>query len=89
MSDLQSKLGGVKFKPIDQNGPQAPSDWILLLGVIYPAAVVGIELVWRMCAEAFFDPMPTYGHVVAILFVPVSNLLIWSWLKNGGSDRTK
>jgi len=81
MSDLQSKMTGVKFKPVDERKLQKPGEWILVLGVVYPVAVIAIELIWRMCAEAFFDPMPTYWHVLAVTFVPASNLLIWIHLQ--------
>jgi len=60
-------------------GPGAPS---LVLGVIFPAIVVAIELVSRMCASAFFDPMPTIWHVLAVSFVPAGNLLVWLHLHN-------
>src|SRR5215472_4416510 len=60
-------------------GPGAPS---LVLGVIFPAIVVAIELISRMCASAFFDPMPTIWHVLAVSFVPAGNLLVWLHLHN-------
>src|SRR5262249_49807685 len=59
--------------------PGGPS---LILGVIYPAIVVAIELISRMCASAFFDPMPTIWHVLAVNFVPAGNLLVWLHLHN-------
>src|SRR5262245_5140800 len=37
-----------------------------------------------MCARTFFDPMPSYGHVAAIAFVPLSNFVIWMHLQHGG-----
>jgi hypothetical protein len=75
--------------------PGLPS---LVFGVLFPAAVVVIELVSGMCARSFFDPMPTSWHVLAVCGVPASNLLLflhlhdhtpWSarWLAfaNGGA----
>src|SRR5262249_40141700 len=61
-----------------------PSAWLLALGVLYPAVVIGIELATHMCAQTFFDPMPTWGHVVAIAFVPFTNFVIWMYLEHGG-----
>jgi hypothetical protein len=81
VSDLRSKMTGVKFNPVDEPKPQGPGEWILVLGVVYPIAVIGIELLSRMCAEAFFDPMPTYWHTLAVAFVPASNLLVWIHLR--------
>jgi hypothetical protein len=57
--------------------PGLPS---LIFGVAFPAAIVVIELMSRMCAGAFFDPMPTFWHVLAVCGVPASNLLIWHHL---------
>jgi hypothetical protein len=57
--------------------PGIPS---LIFGVAFPAAVGLIELMSRMCATTFFDPMPTFWHVLAVGGVPASNLLIWHHL---------
>ena len=82
MSDLKSKMSGVKFDLVDERKPSRPGVWVLVLGVLYPIAVIAIELASRMCAEAFFDPMPTYGHMLAVAFVPLSNLLMWIRLQH-------
>jgi hypothetical protein len=42
--------------------------------------VIAIELVTRLCAQSLFDPMPTYGHVAAVAFVPACNFLVWTAL---------
>jgi hypothetical protein len=55
---------------------------MLLFGILYPAAVIAIELITHICARVFFDPIPTYGHAAATAFVPASNLLIWTQLRN-------
>ncbi len=84
MSNLQSKLSGVRFEPVPaREPPRRPSQWLLVFGVAFPAVVIAIELASRMCAEAFFDPMPTYGHVAAASLVPAGNLLVWSSLRDG------
>ena len=44
-------------------------------GVVYPLTVTLIELFTRMCANTFFDPMPTPAHILLVLLVPLSNLL--------------
>src|ERR1700730_2806552 len=82
MSNLQSKLSGVKFEPIPEQEAQVPSGGILIFGVIYPAGVIALELATRMCADAFFDPMPTYAHALAACLVPASNLLVWIYLQD-------
>jgi len=80
MSNRQIKPAAVTFEPVTARTPSAPSGWLLAFGVILPAAVIGIELATHMCAQSFFDPMPTYWHVAAVAFVPASNLLIWASL---------
>ncbi|OYW53983.1 MAG: hypothetical protein B7Y80_00690 [Hyphomicrobium sp. 32-62-53] len=48
---------------------------IALFGVALPAAVIIIEAAFRLCAEAFFDPMPTWAHTLLIASVPVTNAI--------------
>jgi hypothetical protein len=79
MSNRQSQAL-VKFEPVSV--PLAPGRAMLVFGVVYPAAVIWIELVTHFCAHVFFDPMPTYGYVAAAAFVPASNLLIWKQLRD-------
>lgn len=46
-------------------------------GVVLPLATLGVELLTRMCASIFFDPLPTLGHVILVAAVPAVNLLCW------------
>src|SRR5215475_1906363 len=80
MSNRQIKTASVAFEPVAEHKPSPPSGWLLLFGVFFPAAVIVIELATKLCAQTLFDPMPTWGHVVAVAFVPASNLLIWTAL---------
>jgi hypothetical protein len=58
-------------------------DWfIVLFGIILPAAAFCIEIVTHMCGRTFFDPIPTIGHCILAAFVPVSNLVLWLSVKN-------
>ena len=82
MSNLQSKLSGVKFEPVRTHTLRTPGAGVFIFGVAYPAIVIVIELASRMCAEALFDPMPTYGHVLAASLVPAGNLLVWRYLQD-------
>ena len=82
MSNRQPQIPAVKFAPILQRSAPGPGTRMLLFGVLYPAAVIAIELITHMCARALFDPMPTWGHAAAAAFVPASNLLIWAQLRN-------
>ncbi len=57
--------------------PERPPPGILtvLFGIVLPFAVIATELATRMCAEAFFDPMPTPWHTLLVASVPAANLL--------------
>ncbi len=44
-----------------------------LLGVLLPAVTLGVELNSRMCAEGFFDPLPTPVHVLLVACVPIAS----------------
>src|SRR5215510_11960112 len=80
MSNRQIKTASVTFEPVAEHKPSPPSGWLLLFGVFFPAAVIAIELATKLCAQSLFDPMPTYGHVAAVAFVPACNFLIWTAL---------
>ena len=49
-----------------------------LFGIILPAATIAIELYTHMCAEVFFDPLPTFWHALLVGLAPAANLvLVW------------
>ncbi|MDB6109070.1 MAG: hypothetical protein JWR69_820, partial [Pedosphaera sp.] len=54
-----------------------PGYTVLLLGTIFPIITLLIELITRMCASMFFDPLPTIWHVLVVAFVPLANLAAW------------
>ncbi|MGD9168999.1 MAG: VIT domain-containing protein [Candidatus Thiodiazotropha sp.] len=61
--------------------------WLfLVLAVIYPLAVIAVELYTNMCAEAFFDPMPTLYHKILVFLVPFSNYLLWWKLRSDDDE---
>ena len=51
---------------------------LVFLGVILPALTLGLEWLTGMCAGAFFDPIPTVGHVALVALIPLING--WTWL---------
>lgn len=67
----------------------------LVLGVILPFVTISFELVTHLCGGSLFDPVPSIGHAVLILLVPLCNLaalfasshprapLSWIGLANG------
>ncbi len=48
-----------------------------LFGVILPLITMCMELAYRICANALFDPMPSLWHIGLVLFVPLVNLGIF------------
>jgi hypothetical protein len=78
MSAPEERRQGLEFVPVADRQPQDDDGVLsLVLGVWAPALTVGVELATRICAEAFFDPLPTVWHVLAVSLVPLGNLLIW------------
>jgi dolichol kinase len=57
--------------------PPRPGAWMLALGVIFPLFVLLLELVSGMCADSLFDPVPSWGHAIAVAAVPAINLALW------------
>lgn len=49
---------------------------VAIFGVLLPALTLIIEATSHMCAQSFFDPIPTWAHVVIISLVPVVNFLV-------------
>ncbi len=47
----------------------------LAAGVLLPLIAVAIEAASHMCAEAFFDPLPSIGHLILVLAAPAGMAL--------------
>jgi hypothetical protein len=54
-----------------------PGVILFLLGVVLPLGTLIFELVTGISAGVLFDPMPTWFHILAVAFVPATNLWIW------------
>ena len=52
------------------------STYLVVFGVLLPAAALAIELATGACAKNYLDPIPTAGHVLLIGAVPAANLLV-------------
>ncbi len=61
--------------------------FLLFGGVLLPTVALFVELVWRWCAQEFFDPIPTWWHVLLVAFVPATNLQTWLALREGQISR--
>src|ERR1700754_4924379 len=89
MSNRRHGMTGVTFEPVKKSRPGVPGEGLFFLAFAYPIVVVAIELLSRMCATSFFDPMPTWIHVFAVCFVPVTNLLVWRHLQDAQLQETR
>ena len=66
---------------MDKSVVNRPGWLLLILGIIYPSGVILFEWISRFCAGIFFDPLPTPGHLLLVLLVPVANGLLWWHLR--------
>ena len=56
-------------------------------GVILPSFSIGLEAITHMCADIFFDPIPTTWHLLLVVFVPLAHLQVWLALRKGSTQR--
>lgn len=64
--------------------------WFLFtLGVIMPAISITVEASTHICAEVFFDPIPTTWHLLLVIFVPLAQLQVWFTIRRGTPDRLR
>ncbi len=61
----------------------APGPALTIFGVVLPIISIVVELCTRACARSFFDPMPTWWHVLLAASVPAVNALIISQIRRG------
>src|SRR5687767_6816522 len=57
--------------------PRPTHIFLLLFGIALPLLTLLIELSTHQCAEAFFDPIPTWWHVALVALVPAANFMAW------------
>ena len=59
----------------------------LFAGVIMPVISITVEATTHMCAETFFDPIPTMWHLLLVIFVPLAQLHVWFVVRRGANPR--
>lgn len=52
-------------------------------GIIMPVISITVESTTHMCAETFFDPIPTTWHLLLVIFVPLAQLHVWFVIRRG------
>jgi hypothetical protein len=75
---------------VPERGRQQQRRWgifTLAAGVVLPSLSILVEATTHICAEDFFDPIPTLWHVLLVVFVPLANLQTWLAMRKGGTER--
>jgi hypothetical protein len=70
-------LGPKRFDPVAHGGVKRLGFWFLFFGFLLPTAAMIFECTTHYCAQHFFDPFPSTGHVLLFALIPLSNLLSW------------
>ena len=60
-----------------QLGLTSTQKFNLVAGVILPAIAVTVEATTNLCAQMFFDPIPTSWHLLLVMLVPLTQLQVW------------
>ncbi len=63
--------------------PRKVHPFLLFFGVLLPAITLAVEVATHMCAGVFFDPIPTWWHVMLVAAVIIANLSAWLALRHG------
>lgn len=74
-------------EPEPERGGQRWGVFTLWAGVILPSISILVETTTHICAENFFDPIPTLWHVLLVVFVPLANLQVWLAVRKGVTGR--
>src|SRR5215510_9782887 len=53
-----------------------PGAFLIFAGLFLPSVAILIEITSGICAEMFFDPLPTVWHKLLVISVPLANLLV-------------
>lgn len=77
--------GELFFNSIKTNRKRAGVPFFFF-GVLIPALAILLELLAGVCANMFFDPIPTIWHKLLVCLVPLANLAIWRELKNDDAE---
>src|SRR5262245_22844818 len=55
---------------------QQPGIFLIFTALVLPSVSILIEITSGICAQTFFDPLPTVWHKVLVIAVPLANLLV-------------
>jgi len=72
-----------------QLGLTSTQKFTLVTGVILPAIAITVEASTNVCAEMFFDPIPTSWHLLLVVLVPLTQLQVWMALRRNDPSRLR
>jgi len=64
-----------------------PNRFAFFAGVIMPTLSITLEATTHICANVFFDPIPTIWHLMLVIFVPLAQLQVWFAIRRVAADR--
>jgi len=70
-----------------QLGLTSTQKFNLVTGVILPAIAVTVEATVNVCAQTFFDPIPTSWHLLLAVMVPLAQLQVWFAIRRNDPNR--
>src|SRR5215203_82530 len=63
--------------------------FLLFTGVILPVISITLEASTHICANFFFDPIPSFWHLAIVVFVPLAQLQTWFAIRRRDPQRLK
>src|SRR5262252_5475085 len=86
---MQTSLAPLESKPSSARPPGISgfgTALVVVFGILLPTITILVEALLHMCAEAWFDPLPTVGHVFALATVPLAGAFaIWALRRRDGA----
>ncbi|MGE0128743.1 MAG: VIT domain-containing protein [Blastocatellales bacterium] len=85
---LIAQPGDENYSPLfpAQIPHRKPGALMVFAGVVLPSVAILIEITTRICAETFFDPLPTIWHKVLVIAVPLANLYVIRELRRDDAE---
>lgn len=63
--------------------------FLLFTGVILPVISITLEASTHICANFFFDPIPSFWHLAIVVFVPLAQLQTWFAIRRRDPERLR
>src|SRR5262252_8620391 len=86
---MQTSLAPLESKPSSAQPPGISgfgTALVVVFGILLPTITILVEALLHMCAEAWFDPLPTIGHVFALATVPLAGVFaLWALRRRDGA----